>query len=458
MSGSGLIDWPAALLLAHATVHEAARTERAVRAALETAPVFRNKDFPLSPVPVLIRHDRAEAIAPLLTRYVELLGKVGALWRARADVRAFYALDPAADRLIDADRSLGDAPWVCRLDGYLEAGTERLRVLENNADSPAGTLFTARVNATVAAVVRDLSAEQLRPTGLTYTGEDRFLDGLRAAARSAAAREPGRCAEPGRIAVLQPTGGANRESVELVERMRAVGVDAFLADPRAIEVDGGRARFDGRPADLCWNKVNTVSWVGYCADPDFVARWERAVRDTALVHVNPFVARYVAENKLTLAFVQQPEFADLFTPAERALVARLLPWARKLTPDAVDDDGAPLAQRLLADPREFVLKQAYDIRGDGVTIGHDCPPGRWREAVAAALRDGHVVQRRVVPTSYPVVTPGEGRVDALPISLDTYLLGGRVAGFGAKASRNSKINIFQGGQKLAVHVVAGGAR
>ncbi|SCF28526.1 hypothetical protein GA0070216_108201 [Micromonospora matsumotoense] len=458
MTGTELIDWPAALVVAHAAVSRAAETERAVGAALAAGPVFRNRDFPLSPVPVLVRSEPAERLAPLLARYVALLGRVGALYRARADVRAFYALDPAADRLIAADRALGDAPWVCRLDGYLEAGTERLRVLENNADSPAGTLFTARINATVATVVRDLSARETPLAGLTYTGEDRFLDSLRAAGRSAAAREPGRCADPRRIAVLQPVDAPNRESVELVARMRSVGVDAFLADPGSVEVDGDRVRFAGRPADLCWNKVNTVSWLRLCAEPGFVARWERAVRDTSMVHVNPFGARYVAENKLTLAFVQQPEFADLFTADERALVAGLLPWTRKVTPEAVDDDGAPLADRLLADPRGFVLKEAYDIRGDGVTIGHDCPPGRWQEAVAAALRDGHVVQRRVVPTSYPVVVPGVGRVCALPISLDTYLLGGQVAGFGAKASRNSKINIFQGGQKLAVHVVSGGAR
>ncbi|KXK62335.1 hypothetical protein AWW66_08885 [Micromonospora rosaria] len=458
MSVAGLIDWPAALLLTHATVSRVTETEQAVGEALAHGPVFRNRDFPLSPVPVLVRQDRAALLRPLLARYVDLLGTVVARWREQARVRDFFRLGPAAERLVAADRALGDAPWVCRLDGYLEAGSERLRVLENNADSPAGTLFTARINETVAAVVRRLHHGAGRLADLTYTGEDRFLDGLRAAARAAAAREPGRCADPARIAVLQPTGAANRESVELVDRMRAVGVDAFLADPRTVEVVGGRTRFGARPADLCWNKVNTVSWMAYCADPDFVTRWERAVRDTALVHVNPFGARYVAENKLTLALVQEPGFADLFTPQQRALVDALLPWSRKLTPDAVDDGGTPLVDRLLADPRDFVLKQPYDIRGDGVTIGHDCPPGRWRAAVAEGVRDGHLVQRRVAPTSYPVVVPGAERVTALPISLDTYLLGGHVAGFGAKASRNSKINIFQGGQKLAVHVVAGGFR
>ncbi|MEU4746893.1 hypothetical protein AB0G02_41445, partial [Actinosynnema sp. NPDC023658] len=177
MTVTGLIDWPAALLAAHAAVARPADTLKATERAVSAGPVFRNKDFPLSPVPVLVRAERAERLAPLLTRYVDLLGKVVALYRARQDVRDFYGLDPAADRLIEADRAVGDAPWVCRLDGYLEAGSERLRVLENNADSPAGTLFTARINDVVARI------RSSSPAAMTYSGEHRFPDALRAAAR-----------------------------------------------------------------------------------------------------------------------------------------------------------------------------------------------------------------------------------------------------------------------------------
>jgi hypothetical protein len=451
VSVTGLIDWPAALQATHAAVTSPADIRKAIDDALADGPVFRNRDFPLSPVPVLVRAERAERLASLLARYVELLGKIVGWYRERPEVRAFYGLGPAADRLIEADRALGDAPWVCRLDGYLEAGTERLRVLENNADAPAGTLFTARINGMLA---------RIRPgaqSAMTYAGERLFLDALREAARDAARRDAGRCGDPAHLAILQPEGAANVESVELVTCMRAAGLDAFLADPRTIDVAGDRVRFGGRPADLCWNKVNTVTWRAYCADESFVDRWERAVRDTAMVHVNPFGARYVAENKLTLALPYQPEFAGLFTAEEKALAAELLPWSRKLTPEALDSDGSPLADRLLADPREYVLKQHYDIRGDGVTIGHDCAPAVWREAVAEGSRGGHLVQRRVIPTCYPVVHAGSDQVCPMPISLDTYLFGGRVAGFGSKASRNSKINIFQGGQKLAVHVSGDGA-
>ena len=40
----------------------------------------------------------------------------------------------------------------------------------------------------------------------------------------------------------------------------------------------------------------------------------------------------------------------------------------------------------------------------------------------------------------------------MKVSLDTFVFGGRFIGFGAKASNNERVNVFQGGRKLAVRV------
>ena len=452
---SGTIAWPQALAGAHRLVAEPAAAAAAVGAALAGAPCFQNRDFPLSPMPVLVRGAAAAQLRQPLAGYVELLGDVVRHFRDNEEVRRWYGLPPAAERLIAADRGPSDAPWVCRLDGYLELGTERLVVLENNADAPAGTLFTARINEVVGRISAALGdAGSAGPGPLTYHGADRFLNALRAGARATAARVPGKAAEPAGLAVLQPAGAANRESVETVAEFRAAGVDAFLADPRELRVVNGQARFGSRTAELCWNKVNTVGWNTMAADPEFVAVWERALLDTPLVHLNPFGARYVAENKLSLAFVQEPQFAHLFSDEQRELVTSLLPWTRRVTPDARSASGSQLlTDELMEHQGGYVLKEAYDIRGDGVTIGHDVPRGAWRAAVGRALAHGHIAQRAVKPLPYPVVTVGDERIAVMAISLDTYLLGGQVAGFGSKASHNAKINIFQGGQKLAVHVL-----
>lgn len=443
-----LIDWPRAMECTQWAISQPQACAAAVAESVRRTGCFRNRDFPLSPVPLLVQHAAVAQLVPALERYAQLLGKVVALYRDEPELRRWYGLGTGAERLVAADTRLGDVPWVCRLDGYVEPVTERLWILENNADAPAGTLFTQRINDVVALALADSGAPTWDLSPLTYLG-DRFLRTLLTAAAAAGA------AAPESVAILQPTGRANRESEEMVTEFRAAGLDAYLADPRELAVRDGRAWFGSRPADLCWNKVNTVGWQAMPTSGDFVSVWERALRDTALVHVNPFGARYVAENKLTLAVFAEPRFAELFTEAERALAATLLPWSRKITSGATAEAGTtPLTTDLLERPTEYVLKAPYDIRGDGVTIGYDVTQLQWRSAVATAVARGHVAQRRVAPARYPVVNAGSTQVDMMPVSFDTFLLGGRVAGFGSKASHHAKLNIFQGGRKLAVHVPA----
>ncbi|CRK57282.1 OrfE protein [Alloactinosynnema sp. L-07] len=410
--------------------------------------VFRNKDFPLSPVPVLIDHGAATEYAAAVEKYVQLLNKIIRLYVAEDSVRRWYGLTAEEEALVLADQRLGGEVAVCRLDGYLEQGTERPVLLENNADAPAGTLFTARINHLVRGLLADLGA-RAHWSPLTYAEDTALLSTLRACARRAGAPEPGH------IAILQPTGAANRESVETVEVLRRAGVEAFLADPRDARLVGKRVFFGDKPADACWNKVNTATWRTLLAeDPATVHRLLDIVTDAEFVHVNPFGARYVAESKLSLALPREPEFAHLFTDDDRALVESLLPWGRRLTPRATAENGASLADDLVENQAAYVLKEAYDIRGDGVTIGRAVSRSSWLAAVARGLDEGHLVQRHVAPAAYPTVRRDGPRVVAMPISLDTYLFNGRVAGFGSKASLNARVNVFQGGQKLAVHVGA----
>ena len=441
-----LLDWRRAFACAHWAVSRPAEAAAVVATALADAPPFRNRDYPLSVVPVFVSVVAAQRLRADLEGYADLLGSVVRAYRDDPEVRNWYGLGDDAERLIRADTRLGDKPWVCRLDGYLDQAGQQLRVLENNADAPAGTLFTARVNEVLERVLAEARVADWKLSDLTYSGA-RFFAALMTAARHAG------CAAPTAVAVLQPSGAANRESVEMVTAFRAAGVDAYLADPRELRIVRGRAHFGECVADLAWNKVNTVAWRGL-QNADFTTRWERALRDTDLVHVNPFGARFVAENKLSLALVQDPRFAGHFAQHERALAARLLPWAGRVTPGALADGGErPLVVDLLDRPAEYVLKEPYDIRGDGVTIGYDCSRTQWLAAVERASSHGHLAQQRVRPTSYPVAVAGSTRAEMMPISLDCYLLGGQLAGFGSKASHHAKVNIFQGGQKLAVHVV-----
>ena len=73
--------------------------------------------------------------------------------------------------------------------------------------------------------------------------------------------------------------------------------------------------------------------------------------------------------------------------------------------------------------------------------------------MAAAWDSGAVLQSYVSPARYPVLRAGEDAPSDLNVSLDSFVFDGRLVGLGSKASAGSKVNLFQGGVKLAVMAV-----
>ncbi|HVB41349.1 MAG TPA: hypothetical protein VNF47_01420 [Streptosporangiaceae bacterium] len=444
-----MIHWDAALGAATTLRSRGPALATAVRAVLRSAPAFQNKAFPLSPLPLMVAEPDAAALASAAEDYVRLLDKIVRLYLDEPEVRAWYDLGDAAEALILADQRLGGCVAVCRLDGYLEQRTERPFFLENNADAPAGSMFTGRVNRLVGDLLAMLDVPVPALSPLTYDDESALL-GVVTACAARAGTGPVR-----HLAILQPAGTVTRESEEMAAAFSRTGVDAYVADPRELRLAGGRVWFGSRPADACWNKINTASWRGLAeADGELIARWVRALAGAPFVHVNPFGARYVAESKLSLALPREPRFAALFSDAERAIVERMLPWGLRVSKEARTAGGTgSLYDDLVEHPARYVLKQPYDIRGDGVTIGRSASRGCWEDAIATAVEHGYLAQAHIPPASYLTIDPRTAAVVPMPVSLDTYVLNGRAAGFGAKASLHSKVNVFQGGQKLAVHVV-----
>ncbi|WP_157856500.1 MULTISPECIES: hypothetical protein [Streptomyces] len=409
----------------------------------EAGPPLRNRAFPLSPSSLFVEASRVADHVSRVEAYVALLDKVLALYRADAEVRAFFGLSAAAERLILACDAALDRVGVARIDGYVDAATGRVRFLENNADAPAGAVFTPRINAVVADVHRQLGLDGGDPGAFAFRDDNAF-----AAHLLAYAERLGAPAEGLRVAVLQPRDAAGVEPVELVAQLNAHGATAFLADPRDIELVDGAVRFAGRPADLCWNKVNTVLWRGLVEDSaDLVGRWCRALAHEGFLHVNSMGARYVAESKLALALVQDPRFADRFDAAERSLTAEVLPWSRALR----GGSDLPSEAEIRARAMDFVLKEPYDIRGDGVLVGRATRGDVWGDAVADGAARGRLLQEYVAPLSCPVLCE-DGRTVPMAVSLDSFVWGGRFVGFGAKASTGDRVNVFQGGRKLSVRV------
>lgn len=448
-----MIDWGrAGALLASIDLNREAVAGEASR-LLKEGPRFQNKDYPLSPFPVAVSASGLEAHRRVTERYVGLLERVLGLYHSSAEVRSYFALSADEDALVRADTSLAPSIRISRLDGYIAQADGRVRFLENNTDCPAGILFTERLNLLVDEIVRRVAPEAAAalvklPLDQTDCARQELL---------AAYREQGGEKERPVIAVLQIEGRANVESVEMAEEFSARGTETFVADPREVAVSASGVGVGGRRADIVWNKVNTVYWNQLVADsPSLLGRWGEAIASRRVCHVNPFGARYVTESKACAAFLQETEFAHHFEEAERDFLRGVLPWSRKVESGKVVEyggEGREITELLLSRQADFVIKEPYDIRGDGVTIGRGATRDEWREKVERAARAGYTAQEFVNGQAYPVLV-GVAGMEVVPMtaSLDSFMFGGRLRGLGSKAGTGYKVNVFQGGRKLAVRV------
>lgn len=448
-----MIDWPLAGALLAAIDRRAATLGDELARAIASCPRFQNIDYPVTPLPVAIAEDTLAEHRTTAERYMALLERVIALYRSSTAVRDYFGLDPGADALVHADASLRPAIRIARLDGYLHHRDGTIRFLENNTDCPAGILFTGRldrmIDAVTSAVVTEAGA-----TTIPFALDEG--DCVRRELLCAYREQGGTAAQPA-IAILQIKGSANVECGEMAREFTACGTPTFVADPRDVTLGRDGVRIDGRRADIVWNKVNTVYWNQLAeSDPALLDSWAEAIASRAICHVNPFAARYVTENKLCASFLQEQEFRSLFPDADHDFVTGVLPWSRKVQSGKhVEYRGERYdIETLLADRQaEFVLKQPFDIRGDGVTIGRAVSRSAWMNSVAAAARRGHVAQEFIPGRTYPVLVDlAPMNVVPMTTSLDSFTFGGRLVGLGAKAALDAKVNVFQGGRKVAVRV------
>jgi hypothetical protein len=387
----------------------------------------------------------------MVERYMGLLERVISLYRTNPDVRAFFRLGPEEESLVRADTSLTPAIRIARLDGYIAQSDGKIRFLENNTDCPAGILFTERLNRLVDSITESTVARAgVKVVNTPLDKPDCARQELIAAYRAQGGDESNPV-----IAVLQIKDKSNVESREMAKEFSDRGTPTFIADPREAIISSTGVYLEGKKVDLIWNKVNTVYWNQLAADsPSLLGRWADVIASQKVCHVNSFGARYVTESKLCAAFLQEPEFGDYFEDSDREFLRQVLPWSRKVEPGKrVDYEGQnwDISKLLLSRQSDFVLKQQYDIRGDGVTVGRSVDRDQWVERVKRAAREGHTAQEFIAGQAYPVMTMQAGmNVTPMTASLDSFVFGGRLAGLGSKAGPGFKVNLFQGGVKLAV--------
>jgi uncharacterized circularly permuted ATP-grasp superfamily protein len=381
----------------------------------------------------------------LLQRRVRLLMRAFAkvYQRAVADqvFRAQFRLADWEERLIRHDPGFRQPSPTSRVDAFVMDQPGTMALTEYNAETPAG----AGYNDALVASFADLPI--MRAFGRRYEAMPLLArHGVLHVLLSAYEEWSGRRDIP-RVAIVDwPEVPTRSEFVLFQEYLRAVGIDAVIADPRQMTLRDGRLHTEDGPVDLVYKRVLLAELVERCgADTPLL----QAVAARAVCMVNPPRCK-ILHKKASLAVLSDERNQSLFTTEERESVAAHIPWTRVMEQRHTQHNGTDvdLVPFVLGMRHRLVLKPNDDYGGAGIVLGWDTDDAGWERAVAQALASPYIVQERVGIPSEPYPSLVDGRVVFADRMMDTAPFvchGDYVEGCLTRLSTAALLNVTAGG-------------
>jgi uncharacterized circularly permuted ATP-grasp superfamily protein len=215
----------------------------------------------------------------------------------------------------------------------------------------------------------------------------------------------------------------------------------------------GRLRAGGDAVDVVYRRALLSELV---EREEEVGPFLSAYRDGRAHFVNSFRCG-LSEDKAFFGILTDEAFAGLMTAEERDLVARTVPWTRRMEERRTLKAGreVDLVPFVLAHAAELVLKPAHGYGGQSVLVGVEATPDAWQSTVERALRSPWVVQERVpIPREeFPVCEDGLLAFEPLGVNANPFYAAGAEAGAVARASRSAVINVSAGGGSVPTFVL-----
>ena len=409
--------------------------------------VFGDRPLCVSLRPNLISEWQYAAVNAAAEAIYAALGRLERALLVDEDLRRELDLDPREEALALRDPGFRAASPSARLDGFVgEDGV--IRFVEYNAESPAGMAYNDELAQVFASLpVMKRFRERYRVRVVPTRG--RQLAAMLRAHRSRSERTPA-------IAIVDWRGLPTLTEFEMFQRyFEAHGASTVICAPEDLTYSRGALRASGHPVDLVYRRVLTSELL---AKEEVSRALVRAYLEGAVTVVNSFRAKLL-HKKMSLALLSDDRYAALYTPPQRAAIAKHIPWTRKIREGHTTYGGkvVDLADFVIANRDRLVLKPNDEYGGKGVVLGWTVDQHEWEQSLLAALVSSYVVQERVPVPRYPFpVVLGQMHFLDLSIDHDPYLFWGRVSGTLARVSSSALLNVTAGaGSVVPTYVVAG---
>ncbi len=341
-------------------------------------------------------------------------------------------------RLLEINPEFKSLGVVTRLDTMLNG--DDLQLVELNAEGAFGVSYSDRLTELFEGFQPMREFSRSRRVTPVYAGNSLVGAVLDTWHEFGGTRVP-------RVAVVDWKEVATRTEFDIVcERFHRHGIPARFVDPRELEYKDGELSAKGQGIDLIYRRLLTSELL---ARESEVKPLVEAYKARVVCVVNSFRAK-ILDKKMLFALLHDPRIAKAYTPEEREVVQKHVPWTRRVVegktegPDGSSVDLLPWASEHRLD---LVLKPNDEVGGRGVVMGSNVEPGVWERALKLALVDPSIVQRRVTAPSsmFPEVgAAGELFFSRRYVELDPYLFRGEMRGVLGRLSATTLCNVNAG--------------
>jgi hypothetical protein len=332
-----------------------------------------------------------------------------------------------------------------RLDAFVHG--DEIKFVEYNAENPSSLTDQAALN-DVLLEVGAMQAMAERYKLRQFSPVEHLLNAL-----LNTFREWGGVGAPN-VAILDWEGLPTADEFVLLRDFFAGrGVPTVICAPEQLDYEKGRLRCGAFPIDLVYKRVIIHELLALCDDSHPLIRAYLA-GDVCLV--NSFRCKML-HKKAAFELLTDEANASWFTPGEREVILRTVPWTRRVAQRKTQHRGqqVDLIEHVRKNRPQFVLKPNDDYGGRGISFGERATASEWEAALAEALAGDYVVQEKIELRSEVFPIFGETHWALQPMYVDTnpFLFGGRVEGGLVRLSDSPVVNVTSGGGETGFFVI-----
>jgi len=395
--------------------------------------------------------ERDEARVRAVAETIAVLGErvVQAALESK-DLLNQLGLRPEEERLARIEPGYARASTASRLDSFLLPTS--LQFAEYNAESPAGLGYSQTLS-DLFSELEVMSRFRKVYAVRSYPLMESILDAL-----IASYRDCGGTSSAPQIAIVDWREVPTWSEFEILQaRFEKLGVPTIICDPRELDFDGRTLTARGKKIEFVYRRVLINDII---ARPEECSALVRAYEKRAVCVANTFQCK-IPHKKAFFAVLTDERNRELFSPEERELIRRHVPWTRLVAEGRTTRAGESidLIAHIRDQRQNFVLKPNDEYGGAGVLLGWETDAAAWDAAIARALADGRgawVVQEKIAVRRevFPYVEAG-GKVvmrDML-VDLAPYLFRGKLSGFLTRLSSTGLANVTSGGGQIPAFAV-----